>query len=81
MVIIDRRRYRDNMEFCLTKLLRIRRKFHRGVLDHFITHFICRVDTALIQFNLLLIEIKTYHLNFSGESNCNRHTHITQAHQ
>ncbi len=81
MIVIDRSRHRYNMKFCFPKLTRIRCKFHSGLCNHFISHFISGVNATFIKLDLLFIEVKPDYLDLSGKGYGNGHSYIAKSHQ
>ena len=82
MVLIDRCRHGNDVEFCFLQICFIRSEHHARLLDSLITDFICRVFTVLVKFNLCFVEIKAYNLYaFICKSDSNRHTDITETYK
>ena len=48
---------------------------------YLVPHLIGRIDAVQIHLNLLLIQVKTDHLDLFSESHRDRHTHIAKPYQ
>ena len=69
------------MEFRLPQLPGICRELHCSMPDYFIAHLFGGIDSVSVHLNLLLIQVKSDHLDLPGKSDCDGHTHIAQSHK
>ena len=60
-------------ELCFSKPLLIAYEIFRRLADHRIADLICRVYSALILLDTMLVVIESYYLHVLGKLNCNRH--------
>ena len=82
VIQIYRRGNCHNVELGLSKLGGISGELHRGGLDGLIAHLVGGVDAPVIQIDLVLVQVKTDHIQtLAGKGDGDGHAHIAQSHQ
>ena len=79
MILIDRRRHRDDVEARLAQTGFIRREVHGRFGDDLVAHLVRRIDAGFVEVDAVLIAVEADDLHaLGGKRNSERHTDIAE---
>lgn len=79
MISIDRCWHGNDQELCFTQPCLIRCKINGGLANSFISDLMCRINTALVLLNPILVVVQANHPDMLCKFHGNGHTYIAES--